>query len=123
MHSIFEKVEDLNKQLLVLKAEFSVFLSDKTIPLNERWDLFRKAPAGLVETSPWVWSFECIEIRWYDEFNIDRHETVSLVSLMDDWIAERIEDDEYEREKWESLVPLMKEEILASNTREFTFDW
>ena len=123
MHTIFEKVEDLNKQLLVLKAEFSAFVCDKSIPLDERWESFCTAPPSLTEKSPWVWSFNCVEINWYHDFNTEKHETVSLSDFINDQLSELIEEDGVEREKWEPLIPLLKEEILAANTREFVYDW
>lgn len=123
MHPIFEKVASLESAIKDLKAEFAAYVSNKSIPLDERWALFKKAPSSLTNTSRWSWDFKCVDVSWYHDYHVKRYETVNLVDFIEDHLAYEIETDDDAKKKWEPLIPLMKEEILADNTREFVYDW
>lgn len=116
-----------------LKDRYLAFIADTTIPLDERWAVFKEAPDDWKEQKSWIQHFDFEkefigEISWYDDFYVDRHETVDMV----DFCEERLEDYfagkyEEEDEEWQTVViaciVAAKEEVLASNMGSFEFDW
>ena len=53
-----KKIKALSKRIDKVKKEFEVYVKDKTIPLEERWNLFVEAPDSLSEVTDWIQHFK-----------------------------------------------------------------
>jgi hypothetical protein len=113
-------------------------LTDKNIPLDERWETYKEVAKLLPINYDYIDNaFEKIlgDISLYDEFNIDRYQTARYVDQV-----EGLEDDlAYEEEQAaitfaeprEPYTPRftreqlneIKEYVLASGTQGFIYDW
>jgi hypothetical protein len=130
------EIELVNRAVANLQKTFCEVIKDKTIPLNDRWDLWRGAPSDLKAHDSCVVHFDIEdkvgEISWYDDFYIERHETVDMFDLI-----ERIREDvkygamDYAYTKritkkfveCSELLDEWREEILQMNLESFEFDW
>jgi hypothetical protein len=111
-----------------LKSLLETLLKNKEIPLEQRWELFLRAPDAFKNTHPWIIHPEedipgLTEITWFDDY-YDKHETV----VLSDWV-ERIEmdhghkpNDAYMQSKYKHLDDI-KEWILERNLHSFILDW
>jgi hypothetical protein len=114
------------------------YLTDKTVPLDERWAAYKEVAELLPINSDYTGNvFEKIlgDISLYDEFNIDRYQTARYVDQVEgleddlDWAEEEV-DVTYAQPR-EVYVPAynreqitqIKEEVLASGTQGFIYDW
>lgn len=109
----------------VLQKRYKAFITDKKIPLADRWEVFRVAPSDWQESNTYIQHFaiekKVGEIEWYDKFYYERHETVHMYDFVDR-IIENIEDED--EDTWTvELVDEFKEEILSRNLASFDFDW
>lgn len=118
----------------MMRQQFTTVITDKSIPLNERWELFKKAPTELKETTCWVVNFNTLNeaegghVSWYDMFGVDRHQTVEMLDII-----ERLEEIiEYGQTKIKAKqffidnpakLDDLKEEILSMNLQSFVYDW
>jgi hypothetical protein len=137
-------VLEFNKYKERLAGEVKAYCQDITIPLNQRWDIFKIANIG--DTNSCIVDFESLdellghEVSWYDDFYKDRYATIDMVD-----IVERLEenvfligtDDCDTEEEWLKApkayeeevryaiadVNKVKEEILATFTQSFLMDW
>ena len=72
---------DTIKKAKSAKPIFEKYIADKSIPLDERWDMFVHAPMEFRKHQNYV----AIDIErygnytWYDTFHVDRHETVDCI--------------------------------------------
>jgi hypothetical protein len=117
-----EQVEDLNKQIEAIKGEFATYIADKSIPLDERWEVFMNAPANLRETSPWIQRFKGLpeDFIGYDgPVYAERHQTVDMEFILD--ILGEIE--EYDVDPDDIDIIAFKEDVLSKNLYSFTYDW
>lgn len=138
------QVDLLNNEIEFLKPLFEEYIKDKSIPLDERWETFKKANNGLSYHKPFWVDFpgDEHEISWYDDFSIERYETVNLVQFLEDTLPEMIRDLEedgkdidptdtfyinfYERRKYlfsRFNLNDWKEYILSINTKSAEYDW
>lgn len=108
-----------------LSKRYVEYIRDKSIPLNDRWEVFKEAPKDWKNQSNWVQQFEVErklgEISWYDDFYIEKNQTVDMVD-----IVERLEDDptRFFNKGWTlELIVEFKEEILQENISSFNYDW
>lgn len=112
-----------------LKEKYLNYIQDKSIALEERWKAFCEAPADWKNTDGYIVHFAVEkalkenggEISWYDDFYIEKNETVHLINVI-----ERLEDEieSFEELGWNSdLIKQFKEEILEKNLASFDYDW
>lgn len=135
---IREQFAALTQDMGALKAQYLAVLADKNIPLDERYQLFESAPDFMYDNCSYItdFEFECIGITWTE---YGRHEQIQLGSFISscEWSVENnsynlLPDIEwskidgtvyYENHDWAKLIPMMKEELMAANCMEVTFDW
>ncbi len=113
---LIEKKNDLKAAASVLKERFETWLKDKSIPVDERWDLWLRAPSEIKNHSSFIehFKFRGEEISWYDDFYEQKGATVMLENVI-----ESIAEDEEEIEPINNL----KDQILERNLESFIYDW
>lgn len=96
-------------------------IKDKSEPLEDRWNIYLLIQPYL-KTDGVYWSPESIEknreISWFDDFYLEKDETMQL----DAEFIERVED-KIKEDGWEVDIDELKEEILAYGYGSFENDW
>jgi RNAse (barnase) inhibitor barstar len=125
------------EQVKNLKSQYKVYITDKNIPLEDRWQFFESMPDELKEQERFVVNFVSLNkyipnFNWYYEFHMEKGYAQNM-----DSIIERIEEaiymynDEPQLDnkvgkgfvKNPTAMAEFKEEILRKNLRGFIFDW
>jgi hypothetical protein len=123
--SIIQEIRDYKNNSL--KQRFVEYIKDVSIPLESRWEAFLEAPMDWKEQQSYVVNFQIErklksrEISWYDDFYIEKNETVVMENII-----ERIEEDldSFSENGWNlELIQEFKEEILQKNIGSFDWDW
>jgi len=135
MQTLVQAIDSLKLSVDVLKQEFESVITDQSLPLEERWELFEKAPDYLKKTSGWVYHFECLKDKPEDHDsraeediyeNENRGAHLCAVDIVETIIGNH---KDYEvGEEYRSLVtpeqiPLMQEEIMSQNMGYICYDW
>ncbi len=144
MNAIKDRVNLLNNEIDFLKPAFEAYIKDKSIPLEERWNVFKTANNGLSYHKPFWVDFpgDDGDMSWGEDFSFERYETVNLVEFLDETIPEMIKDFEEEgkdidpsdtfyvrfyarRKHLLSKFSLnnWKEYVLSINTKSADYDW
>ena len=111
-------IRQFNKQKQELTEELRIYVKDKVIPLEDRWEAFKLSKLG--NTDSWVMTFESLnvlysgEVSWYDDFYIDKYQTVNMVDLVENL---------YESNFTEKQIDAVKGEVLNTFTLSFVNDW
>ena len=112
-----------------IDSELEGWVKDKSTPLNERWDVFILMKSG--SRSGWMEDFKTLndlagEVSWYDDFHLEKHETMDMERLVEH-VAENIDETgEYalfDGKVTEKVVEDLQEEILEKFIWSFKFDW
>jgi hypothetical protein len=126
------KINYLADQRIKVKDEFTWYISNKEIPLEERWEFFLNAPEWLKNTTTYIYHFKCLEKYTTGKYGnenfyedeiyqcVDKHETPTVGCIL-----ESIDDNkEIEESKFsdQDIIDL-KEEFLENNIGAITFDW
>ena len=104
-----EKVEQFIASRDALKKELIKFCKDKSIPLQERWELFLKSDLGDVSE----WSSDCKVIRdivHEDCFAYEKYSTHMYENIIND-----LDDDQHKI--------AVQEYALKKFEKGFTHDW
>lgn len=117
------KVKEFLKLKEELTTELREWVVDKTVPLEERWNVFCQSKLGdhegyYVDFHPYI--SEYLEDR-------DRHELINLESIVNrliDWYADNEMENEVEDSKdpQQTLIDL-QESILENFVYTFEYDW
>lgn len=110
---IDSEIEKLDGQVKLMKSRFERLIAETSIPLETRWRLFCDSPDYLKNHKTWIVDIRLHgeEIHWYDDFYINRHQTVDMKDIVEH--LEEIDQD----------LAAFKEEILAKNLGSFVYDW
>lgn len=127
--TLLDEIEAFKQNVNPLIPRYKAYIADKTIPLEDRMAVFRAAPYEWKDHQSWIVHFDSEklleggEIFWYDDFYVERHETVDvydfIVARLDDWLTE----NDYEPEDIAKIMTAFKEEMLEKNLGSFVFDW
>ena len=121
-----EQWDAIQKTLPQIKALFEKEIVDQATSLEERWKYWRSAPDILKNHHQWIVHFDCEkllpqkEIFWYDDFYVEKCETVRMDNIVTDYIEYK---GEYKKGWNEEILKAFKEEILAKNLGSFRLDW
>lgn len=126
MTTLLDRIQSVQVEyestMLKFTAEFQALIVDKTISLDERWATFIAAPAFLKREEPYIVHFELEqqfgEISWYDDFYVERHNTITAEKII-----KMINDNDAERDDAEEFAIAMKEELLTKRLGRFKHDW
>lgn len=112
MQKQIEEFLDVKKQLA---EQLKVWVKDKSIPLDQRWELFVKSELG--EKSNWIERFEGIDSDlYYDEFYIHKYQTTTVDYLYECACENDILVTDEDKEAF-------KEDVLDQFIFSFKFDW
>lgn len=125
-------IREHSNYLEEVEERFINYFKDKSIPLEDRWEIYTEACNAKVfdNCHEWVWYSKVIEKKlklcYYDDFCIERHQVVDLSSFVNDIEADydyAIESDD-DTEPWtKELIDELKEEVLQFGYSSFVFDW
>jgi len=136
-----EFIEQYKVAIAAASEKFKATIKDKSIPLEDRWGLFLKAPDYLIDHDFWTAGLKTLDesdnghFSYYDNWYVERHETVHVI----DKVSDLESDLKYFKEnpgtavhikKWKmffyenpSKLDELKEEILEKNLGSFEYDW
>lgn len=120
-------IDDLNQRKSDLENQVKSVCQDKTLPLDERWELFVVSDFGIHKN--WCEDFEEIDNSAYNRYAfinlVDRVEfELEDCGFYD--LKECLKDPEFNVEQYEvELVKLnkLREEILQKWIKSYVFDW
>lgn len=128
-----EQKEQLQKSAKLLKVELKKHITDKTIPLLDRWDYYLKAPSDFKYTSSDIMSPRSHFLQQYfrHRFNAPeiygRGKRIYINDIFGDLIYKgKVDLEEYNYklpELTEEQVFEAMEELLEENLDYFTYDW
>lgn len=128
-----ELQKKVDEESSAMKADFQRLITDKTIPLVERWDFWISAPSSLKEDHDWLPQYGTLQNR-YAKFYCDAPEVygrgrqVEWSEILDFVFAEDGTVDACSNYKGvvvftqEEMTELL-ESILSDNVATFKFDW
>ena len=104
-----------NKQKEELTKKVKSFCQNKEYPLDDRWNLFINSNFG--EHKSWHAKFEGINSdRYYNDFYIEKYETVQVNYLLERGIEVQILDSD-------DKINAFKENVLKQFIKSFETDW
>lgn len=126
-----------------LKDRSIAYITDMTVPLSVRWAVFKEMPDDWKNEEEWIQHFDAEkllsrgEISWYDDFYVEKYETVDMVEFVEERLMEKLFDDsdvDYPDDVYgegidnlppelQTIIDTWREEILAKNLGSFKFDW
>ena len=125
--TLLEEIKEFKANPIPLKDKYLAYIKDTSISLDERWEVFVEAPIEWQEHDMSYPHFDAEsllksrEISWYDDFGIDKHETVYMVEVVEHSI-EKSKDEDEENFTLE-FVAALKAEVLEMNLGLFDYDW
>lgn len=134
-----DQIFNLQCQVASVKLDFSIYISNEQIPLEERWEVFSKAPHYLKEecgTNIFDYQDSGMDIVGYDcIIHAERYQVVDVVEKVQ-WLEELFIEYAYYRDEdpdtYHQVTVLLnsgyslrelKEHILKHNAGYFTYDW
>lgn len=110
---------EATERLVELKSDFEVYIADRTIPLDTRYQFWEFSPDCLKNQKSCIQNLELdgTEIYWFDAPLYENRGADILMTNLFDRLSE--EPDIYP----EDAVNALKEEILEKNLHSFTLDW
>lgn len=106
-----EKIEEFLKQKQQLTPELKEWVKDKSIPLEERWEVFFKSELG--ENSTYYEEFEHFFNEVYCN-RLNKYQTLKLKDVEEyDWFPELSHEELIE----------FKEDVLSRFINSFKWDW
>lgn len=134
--NLIKTIVSVNDQITNMKPVFAKFIADQEVPLKLRWLTFVKANDALKCHELYCTSFDALPddfLIYEGPYHVERNQTYTtadLIQTIEDNIADNNDPenaefvDAKEKALYESIdVDALKEEILASNTGSFTYDW
>lgn len=117
-----EDIKTINFLIVSAKEDFFKYITNKEVPLSERWELFTQAPSYLKEHSGMMEHFQVLDnlgIDYFDEMYYEKYERIETYSL-----AERLEEELLgEKGLTQEKIDEVKEQILEQNLGSFDLDW
>lgn len=120
---LLDKLQNINSTIKAFEPVVKRYLANKDYPLAERWEVFAEIPKGMCE-APWhqKYSYDGEKIHWNEDYYVERY---SLVDNLD--VIENYEENNWnpETEKIENVGAIndLKEQMLQSGVRYWTYDW
>ena len=114
-----DKIENILKDIEALKLQFKEWCKDKTVPLDERWEVFIKSDLGDIDdfyrNPPGInWNKKTL----FDDFYTDKRSTLSANDMLNIII------DEPEKFDWDEEKEIeFKESFLQDFCKGFINDW
>jgi len=115
------EIKKLNEQKEELKSKLRLYVKDKTISLDNRWNCFIESKLGI--NSPYIERFDCKVGKEYLNTREQRYETHDVQDIMD-WLEDLELDEElstYNINK-EDIIEF-QEKVLDKFIFSYKFDW
>lgn len=128
-------IKALEETMLKLKPEFEAYITDLSVDLETRWQVWLDAPISLKNTDGWI-SAGRLNALPEDYVSYDgphyaeRYQDVNMSYVVDtfsEWFEEYeanslefLEDREITQEE---AIDALCEEILAKNLHSYSYDW
>lgn len=149
MSDILERISELkkkksalNREAAKIREDFEIYITDQSIPLSERWDLFSQSPDELNNHMEYIikaksdglisllsYRFDAPEVYGRGK-RIDTKELFDAKKLFDNVFEDEplhceaeYYDTEYRDEESIKLNKEAMEEILSQNCGSFCLDW
>lgn len=132
-----KKKSALNQEAAKIKEDFETYITDQSIPLSERWDLFSRSPDELNNHMEYIikakseglisllsYRFDAPEVYGRGK-RIDTKALFDAKKLFDNIFEDEQSDydTEYRDEESIKLNKEAMEEILSQNCGSFCLDW
>ncbi len=127
--SLQQDLSSLETKSKAVKSDYLAYIQDTSIPVEERWELFKQAPKVMKEHSRYILNrhnpgiqklLESLDGEYSkDEFK--NFDTVELVSDVFD--MEHLEEDEEVSEEEQEIYKQAIEELLRLNCGSFCYTW
>lgn len=133
--TLLEEIIEYKKTPNALRDRYVAFVTDATQSLDERWEVFKEAPTEWKNEKSYIEHFDAEkllpggEVSWYDDFYIEKYETVDMVGFVEERLIDHLMDhfdfdiDDELPEEVQVIVDAFKCEVLAKNMASFKFDW
>lgn len=125
---------EMAERINSLKNSFAEAVADKSIPLNDRWAAFERAPSFLKEHALYIVHFNCLDedaisyegwLRHAEKYQVI-HTAHIIENLLEheDFLYHLPGEDTYKlNEKGKAIYNALREEILERNLGSFEYDW
>lgn len=137
MTDILKRIQDLKqmkieleKESAKLKADFKEYISDKSLPLAERWKIFAKSPDELKEHSNYIIraktrGLNYVLENWFDAPEVyGRGKRIETAYLFDNVFDSNLNyNPKYFSDEKVALCKEAMEDILSQNCGSFCYDW
>lgn len=102
-----------------LRARYCAYITDTSVPLDQRWKAFGIAPSDWKEHESFMVTFDTDkEVDWMNDFWFERHEVLDTHDFFSDCL------ELSGAEKWDQVkVDKFREEVLKKNLGSFKMDW
>lgn len=104
-----KEIENFLVERKILKEQLRIWVKDKTIPLEERWEVFFLSELG--DARNYYKDFKHFQSREYCEY---KHETIDMQYVLD-WLEEKPLTPEE--------IIEFKEDVLEQFIKSFEYDW
>ncbi len=126
--SLIIEIQNVTYAIDQVKWKLETEITNKSIPLTERWELWCNAPSFLKNTEKWIEHFEFAgnDIDWSGQCEY-RCSTITLQDVVEsyegnlDYAIE--EGTESELGYVQEDIDKLKEDILSKNLVSFQWDW
>lgn len=129
LNDIISRHNAITKAHENLQADYRLYITDKSIPLMDRWEVYVKAPDELKEHDDYIVEFDSPFLQVLFDVSdgcLDRHDTIyihdKICHIIYDGIID-LEGNDLQYEYTEADVREAMEELLLMNLSYFTFDW
>jgi hypothetical protein len=120
---LLKQIGEYNKPRKSPEKACREYCADQTIPVSDRWEIFRVAPnkgESCVYELPNSKDIGVREFSPYDDFGMDRHEVFDVVERIDDWQEET--DDGFGKYTTEQ-IDKFKNFYMCKYLGEWEYDW
>lgn len=129
-----ETEAQIKKEASKLKSDFEDFISNKSVPLLERWELFSNTDDSLKNNYQWLIQgkrsgLKYVMDHWFNDFGQHGKGKVINISELLEELAYRGEfhpdcfDNNLPEDEALSLLKETLEEVLERNLGSFVYDW
>lgn len=112
--NLIEEIKEFREKESALVKKCKEFCADESKPIALRWDFFKIAPGKKYKAYTRV--PKGLRINFFDDFGIERHETIDVIN----WIEERAAELEIFTER---QFDILKNYYMVNYIGSFVYDW
>ncbi len=120
--AILQMLDDVND----LREDLKIWVVNKDIPLDERWELFIKSELG--ESEGWNLNLNSLPrdyVSYDGSISCERYQTMRMEEVIDvlEYQVGNLDSRYVHKDAKYVCIEDVKEEILEKFIKSFTFDW